>query len=456
MFIVDVWGVWRKIFGNSIFNTVRTMKNIFRIFALIAAMSVLPACAPKKKAEVPMPPSAVVVAQAKKADFPRYLECLGTMHSFQSAVIVPQVSGQITKINFSQGDTVKEGDVIAQIDPRQYEAAVVQAQGDLMQAEAALKIDQLEVKRNEKLVKDGYVDKQTFDSYVAKVESDKGLMEAAKGRYMQAKLNLEWCTIKAPISGKIGLKEVDVGNIATANSTRITSIEQLDKLYVDFIIPSQRLFEVRGFMEKSGGKLDLEVKYVESNMRDKMQRASVKIVQNKIRYQSGTVILRGEIDNKSMLFWPNQPVKVSLVLETIKGAIIIPYAALETGPNGSKYVYTAEVKEWPVREVAKAPVEIVQINEDASCVVKGVNDGADVVVAGQLAVSASSYALAYSSTVMGMPYGKDGKPVAIESLREFIGGATAIAEKFRAQRAAAKNGNGKGHETAPASAEAKK
>ncbi len=410
--------------------------NILKISLLIAIAAALSACEKQKAQQAPRPPSPVVVQDSVTLDAPRFIECMGTMHSLQSVVVTPQVGGQLVEVNFSQGGHVKEGDIIARIDPRPYQAAVERASGALRQAEAQLKIDELEVSRNRKLVKDDYVDKQTFDTYLAKVEVDKGVIEACRGDLKTAQINLQWCDIKAPISGKIGLREADLGNVVAANSSRITTIEQLDRLYVDFVIPNQYLYEVRSFMDKNGGKLNLEVKYIEENMRDKSRRATVSIIQNQIRYKSGTVVLRGEIDNKDSLFWPNQPVKVNLILETLKDAVSINYAALETAPDGSKYIYTADVIEWPVREVKRVPVEVLQVNDDGTCLVKGLKGGTSVVVTGQLAVSMGSYALAYSSTLMGLPYGKDGKPINPKDLKEFLAQATQTAQKLRAQAAA--------------------
>jgi len=417
------------------------MKNTVRIVLSLAALIAFGACTKKEEAKVSRPPSPVVLGSAQTKNAPRYLECLGTIHSFNSVSVMPQVTGQIVEITFKQGDIVKEGDIIAKIDPRPFQAAVMQAQGNLNQALAQLKIDELEVTRNKTLVKDKYIDQQTFDTYVAKVEMDKGVIETCRGALEQAKINLEWCTIKSPVGGKIGFYEIDLGNIVNANVSKITSIEQIDKLYVDFVIPNQFLNEVKTFMDKNGGKLDLVVKYIEDDMRHLSQDATVSIIQNQVRYQSGTVVLRGELENSKGIFWPNQPIKANLVLESLKDAVVIPYQSIETGPVG-KYVYAAKVAEWPVRLIEKKTVEIIQVNDDGTAIVKGVNGGDDLVINGQLGVSMGSFALAYSSTLMGLPYEQDGKTtINPAKLHEFIGNATQIAEKLRAQehaKAAAK------------------
>ena len=189
----------------------------------------------------------------------------------------------------------------------------MQAQGSLRQAEAQLKIDSLDVERNKKLAKDNYIDKQTFDTLVAKVEVDKGIVETCKAALMTAQINLDWCKIKSPISGKVGLY-----NVVAAGSSIITTIEQVDNLYVDFVVPSQSLYDVKRFMESNGGKTHVDVSYIENNLGNRKTVAEVDIILNKIRYESGTAILRGKLDNKDGLFWPNQPVKVRVNLKEQK------------------------------------------------------------------------------------------------------------------------------------------
>ena len=142
----------------------------------------------------------------------------------QTVEIRPQVSGVITDICIDEGDAVKKGQVLAVIDKRPYEAAVKQAEGNLRQAQAQLKIDQLQVERNRNLAKDDFVDKQTFDTIVAKVEVDKGQVEACQAALETAKINLGWCDITAPVDGKLGLYNIDLGNVVVAGSSAITTI----------------------------------------------------------------------------------------------------------------------------------------------------------------------------------------------------------------------------------------
>ena len=315
--------------------------KLIQIAAISAAVSILTfGCQKKIEKKVSYPPTPATLAKAEGKNVRRYIDTLGTISSLHSVNVVPQVSGQIVKINFKQGQHVNAGDVLAEIDSRPYEAAVLQAQGSLRQAEAQLKIDSLDVERNKKLAKDNYIDKQTFDTLVAKVEVDKGVVETCKAALMTAQINLDWCKIKSPISGKVGLYNINSGNVVAAGSSIITTIEQVDNLYVDFVVPSQSLYDVKRFMESNGGKTHVDVSYIENNLGNRKTVAEVDIILNKIRYESGTAILRGKLDNKDGLFWPNQPVKVRVNLDEQKGAVLIPNICIQIGPQ-SHFVYVA-------------------------------------------------------------------------------------------------------------------
>ena len=351
------------------------------------------------------------------------------MHSVN---VVPQVSGQIVKINFKQGQHVNAGDVLAEIDSRPYEAAVLQAQGSLRQAEAQLKIDSLDVERNKKLAKDNYIDKQTFDTLVAKVEVDKGVVETCKAALMTAQINLDWCKIKSPISGKVGLYNINSGNVVAAGSSIITTIEQVDNLYVDFVVPSQSLYDVKRFMESNGGKTHVDVSYIENNLGNRKTVAEVDIILNKIRYESGTAILRGKLDNKDGLFWPNQPVKVRVNLDEQKGAVLIPNICIQIGPQ-SHFVYVATPYKDGVYIIKQTDVEEGQLFDNDMRAVTGVKAGEFVVKnTSNLRLQAGPFV--YAATPQGLIIGADSKPIIDPAkMREFMVNATKIADELRAK-----------------------
>lgn len=407
--------------------------KLIQIAAISAAVSILTfGCQKKIEKKVSYPPTPATLAKAEGKNVRKYIDTLGTISSLHSVNVVPQVSGQIVKINFKQGQHVNAGDVLAEIDSRPYEAAVLQAQGSLRQAEAQLKIDSLDVERNKKLAKDNYIDKQTFDTLVAKVEVDKGIVETCKAALMTAQINLDWCKIKSPISGKVGLYNINSGNVVAAGSSIITTIEQVDNLYVDFVVPSQSLYDVKLFMESNGGKTHVDVSYIENNLGNRKTVAEVDIILNKIRYESGTAILRGKLDNKDGLFWPNQPVKVRVNLEEQKDAVLIPNICIQIGPK-SHFVYVATPYKDGVYIIKQTDVEEGQLFDNDMRAVTGVKAGEFVVKnTSNLRLQAGPFV--YAATPQGLIIGADSKPIIDPAkMREFMVNATKVADELRAK-----------------------
>lgn len=407
--------------------------KLIQIAAISAAVSILTfGCQEKIEKKVSYPPTPATLAKAEGKNVRKYIDTLGTISSLHSVNVVPQVSGQIVKINFKQGQHVNAGDVLAEIDSRPYEAAVLQAQGSLRQAEAQLKIDSLDVERNKKLAKDNYIDKQTFDTLVAKVEVDKGIVETCKAALMTAQINLDWCKIKSPISGKVGLYNINSGNVVAAGSSIITTIEQVDNLYVDFVVPSQSLYDVKRFMESNGGKTHVDVSYIENNLGNRKTVAEVDIILNKIRYESGTAILRGKLDNKDGLFWPNQPVKVRVNLEEQKDAVLIPNICIQIGPK-SHFVYVATPYKDGVYIIKQTDVEEGQLFDNDMRAVTGVKAGEFVVKnTSNLRLQAGPFV--YAATPQGLIIGADSKPIIDPAkMREFMVNATKVADELRAK-----------------------
>lgn len=407
--------------------------KLIQIAAISAAVSILTfGCQKKIEKKVSYPPTPATLAKAEGKNVRKYIDTLGTISSLHSVNVVPQVSGQIVKINFKQGQHVNAGDVLAEIDSRPYEAAVLQAQGSLRQAEAQLKIDSLDVERNKKLAKDNYIDKQTFDTLVAKVEVDKGIVETCKAALMTAQINLDWCKIKSPISGKVGLYNINSGNVVAAGSSIITTIEQVDNLYVDFVVPSQSLYDVKRFMESNGGKTHVDVSYIENNLGNRKTVAEVDIILNKIRYESGTAILRGKLDNKDGLFWPNQPVKVRVNLEEQKDAVLIPNICIQIGPK-IHFVYVATPYKDGVYIIKQTDVEEGQLFDNDMRAVTGVKAGEFVVKnTSNLRLQAGPFV--YAATPQGLIIGADSKPIIDPAkMREFMVNATKVADELRAK-----------------------
>lgn len=415
------------------------MKKSITLILCIAMAFAATGCKKQEKEQILRPPAPVVLKLAESKDVNLYISTLGTTDSAESVNVIPQVSGQLMSLNFKQGDMVKAGQILATIDKRPYEADVLAAKAAFAQAKAQLHIDSLEVERNKKLVEQNYVDKQTFDGYVAKVESDKAHVDAAKAKLMLAEINLDWCDVKAPVDGKVGLFNIDKGNIVSANSptSMITTIERLNELYVDFFVSGDRQFDVRRLMAERGGSLDMEVLFIDKKMQSYSRKGKVSIVENRNRYQSATLVLRGVLDNSDGMFWPSQSVKVRVDMQLYKGGIMVSSAAVMVD-NLGQYVYTASPIGNALYTIKKSPIKIVQQYPNGDYLVEGVKAGDFVVQRGQLLISQG--AIAYAATEAGVPLDKDLKPIAPANIKSFIEKATAkkaeITAKEMAQKAA--------------------
>ena len=407
--------------------------------AAVAAATLIAGCAKKEEAPRQIPPAPVVLSSAEQRDVFKFIDTLGTVNSLQSVKIIPQVTGQIVKINFKQGQDVKEGDILAEIDKRPYHANVLAAEAAVAKAKSQLKIDELDASRNKKLAEQNFVSKQAYDSLVARVESDKAALKSAEADLELAKINLDWCDVRAPISGKAGFFNIDLGNIVNANnpSSMITTIEQTDPLYVDFFVPSARQSEVQSLLKERGGSLNLNVSYMADKGAAAAHTAKAKVVavENRARYSSSTLVLRAVMDNKDSLFWPDQPVKVGLDMQEVKGAVMVGNAAIQIDKVGH-FVYVADPIEGGLYKIKKAKVKLGQLYPDGSYLVEGLKAGEKVVSYGQLRVAEGE--IAYSATEQGIPFGADGKPITDpQKIKEFVESATQIKAKYQAQALAA-------------------
>jgi len=404
---------------------------------LLTAAALMCACSqPKDTAAQSIPPTPAQLVKAQSKEVREYISTMGTISSRESVNIVPEVSGKIISVDFAQGAKVKKGDVLAVVDPRPYKAALLQAQGALRQARAQLKIDELSLRRNSKLAKDGYVDKQTFDALAAKVEVDKGVVEAAEAALETASINLDWCTVKSPVDGKVGFSNLNAGNFAAAGSSVITTIENVDKLYVDFVVPSQRLFDIMQSMKKNGGKIEVDVSYIEDDLSHRTRKAVVDIVLNKIRYESGTAVLRGVLDNSDSLFWPNQPVAVKVNLDAIKGAVLVPDMCVQLNAKGS-YVYVATPVRDGVYTVKLTQVKKSQLFGENRAITGIPADSYVALRVSQLRLHAGPFV--YACDANGAIVGADGKVLkSPQEIAKFMQNAAAVADELRASAMKAK------------------
>ncbi|MEM9226521.1 MAG: efflux RND transporter periplasmic adaptor subunit [Verrucomicrobiota bacterium] len=301
--------------------------------ALACLFALLSGCDRKPPPEPKEPTRSVTEATVMTKDVPLYYDTLGRATSLEDVDIVSQVDGQIMEVHFTQGSMVKKGDLLYTIFQPPFQAAVTEATGKLQQSIAALEIAILEVERNRPLVPQKLVSEQDFQQLEANVIELEGQVEEDTGALERAQVNLEYCSIHAPVDGMIGVYQVNVGNVVTAaESMTLTTIQQMDPIYVDFIVPTTEFPAVLKHFRASGNKLTAVVSYLDGA--GPKRNAAVTILGNQVAENTGTINLRATMENKDGAFWPNQPLSVRILLEELKGALVVPQGAVAIGQQG--------------------------------------------------------------------------------------------------------------------------
>lgn len=274
----------------------------------------------------------VSVATARSEDVPVYLDGLGSVEAFNTVTVKSRVDGPITEINFKEGQDVKAGELLAEIDPRQFQVAVSQADATLYRDQSQLTIAQRNFARYEDLFKQGIVSQQDYDAQESTKGQLEGTVRADQANIDNAKLNLSYTKITSPINGKVGLRQVDIGNVIHASDTNgIAVITQLQPIAIIFTIPEDSLPSV---LEKFHGS-PLEVDIYSRDNQTKLGTASLVTINNQIDPTTGTVKLKAISQNKDGLLWPSQFVNARLLLDVKKDATVVPAAAVQHGSQGA-------------------------------------------------------------------------------------------------------------------------
>lgn len=329
-----------------------------------------------KSAKGSTPGVPVTVAAVTKEDFPVYLVGLGTVQGFNTVTVRTRVDGQINQIAFKEGQFVKEGDLIAQVDPRPFQAALDQANAKKTQDEANLANAQRDLARSTKLGE--FATKQTVDTQTANVEQLKAQISADQAAIFNAQTQLDYASIRAPISGVTGIRQVDVGNIVNASTqTGIVTIAQVEPISVIFTAPEAQLPDIAAALRQG----ETKVTALTADGRKVLSEGTLSLMNNQVDTTSGTIRLKATFDNKDHALWPGLSVSTRLLVNTLKDAVVIPDDAVQHGADGL-YVYAvADGNKAEVRKIKVGPS-----TNGKTLVDQGINVGERVVTRGQYRV----------------------------------------------------------------------
>ncbi|HEX3498578.1 MAG TPA: MdtA/MuxA family multidrug efflux RND transporter periplasmic adaptor subunit [Stellaceae bacterium] len=320
----------------------------------------------------PMP---VLADTAQKGAIDITLDELGTVTPLATVTIRTQISGQLMKLNFQEGQMVAKGDLVAEIDSRPYDLALGQMQGQLARDQALLKNAELDLARYRKLVAQDSIPHQQLDTQDALVHQLQGTVMTDQAQVDNAKLNVLYCHITAPVSGRVGLRQVDVGNYVQTNDTNgIVVITQIQPITVIFTVPED---EVPAIMRRLRAGATLPVDAYDRSRTTKLATGQLSTVDNQVDTSTGTVKLRAQFDNAGFELFPNQFVNVHLTVDTLNDTTIVASSAVQRGAAGS-YVYLIN----PDDTVTVRPVKLGPTNGERVAVASGLAPGDQVVVDG--------------------------------------------------------------------------
>ena len=330
--------------------------------------------------EAPVPVTVVAVEQK---DVPIYLKALGTVQALNTVTVSAQVSGQLKSINFTEGKEVKAGELIAEIDPRTFQAALDQAAAKKKQDEAQLSASRSTLARYEDLIKQHFVAAQDLENQRQLVRQQEALVAADDAAISSARTELGYTKITAPITGIAGIRQVDVGNLVTANSgTGIVVLTEVHPINVIFNLAEQYLDDVRG----SGTADPLEVTALDSADAKPIADGVLKVVDNQVDASTGTFKLKAEFANETNALWPGQFVNVRVRVRTIASGLVMPATAAQRGPDGD-YAYVVQ----PDSTVKMTPLKLGdEAGDNLILVASGLALGDKVVTEGQFRLKPGS------------------------------------------------------------------
>jgi multidrug efflux system membrane fusion protein len=358
---------------------------VLAIIALAVLPRVLGPSASVLAAEKPPAAGAgipVTAGTVAVADVPVVLNGIGSVQAFNMVTIKSRVDGQITKVEFAEGQEVKAGDRLVQIDPRPYQAALEQAQAAKAKDEAQLAGAQADLDRYSKLVGSGYQTRQSYDQQKALVAQSQAAIKGDTAQIDAAQLNLGYCDIRSPIDGRLGAKLVDAGNMVRAtDATGLVTIAQVKPIFVSFTLPQDEAHKVR----ERQAKAPLEVMAYGQDATTLLATGELTLIDNAIDQATGTIRLKASFANDDERLWPGEFANVRVILTVRKRALTVPAQTVQDGPTGH-FAYVIK----PDDTVERREVEIAGVQDGIAIVTKGLSPGEKIVVDGQFRLTAGA------------------------------------------------------------------
>ena len=362
----------------------RTIRITLIMTACTALAITMSACGKKGEGQQ-MPPVSVTLGKSVKMDTPIVISAFGNTEERVSIDIVPQVSGILVKTLIKDGEVVKAGQPLFQIDPSDYEARVKQVEGMVKADKANVELARITLERNKPLLEKNLISKENFDTIKTKVESIEAQLQMDEAGLEQAKLSLTRCTIKSPIDGVCSKRYVDEGNLAAAGMTRLTNVRSYDPIRVAFSVSEQYLPAIRKAMGEGKVKIEITPRGDTGSY-----PGTLEFVDNAVNPATGTILLRGEVPNSEMKLWANQFADVRIIAGLIPGAVMVSEGAVQFGKQGP-YLFAVKMesrqgkdgKESKVLVADMRPVKIGVRHNDMIQIVEGLAADEMIVVLGQ-------------------------------------------------------------------------
>jgi len=327
------------------------------------------------KAKQSAPAAPVKTGDVTRMDVPLQINAIGNVEAYNTVSVKAMIAGEVIDVHFKEGQDVKQGDLLFQIDPRPYAAALKQAEAQLARDVAQAKNAEEQAKRYAILVQKDYVAKDQYDQLKANADALAAAVDADKANVENSRLQLAYCTIMSPIDGRVGSVLINKGNVIKANDLVMVTINKIRPIYVTFSIPEQNLSDIKKYMTAGSLKVDALIPGDEK----RPAQGKLTFVDNAVDTTTGTIRLKGTFENGDRRLWPGQFVNVALTLSMQRNAVVMPTAALQAGQQG-QFVFVVK----PDLTVESRPVTIARAYGELTVVAQGVKPGEKVVTDGQL------------------------------------------------------------------------